>query len=86
MPTPGGLPKPGEVWKRTSKLPPDWKPHVTVFKVLERGRGDYWSMRVNVLSINGATPVYNKDRQLWVDCAYWVSKGELEFLPNYEEA
>lgn len=81
MPTPTGLPKVGEIWKRTVRLPPDWKPHVTVFKVLERGRGDYWSMRVIMLSIDGELPPeFHRGPQLWVDCAYWMSKGELEFV------
>jgi len=81
MPTPTGLPKPGEVWKRTSRLPPDWTPHVTVFRVIERGRGDYWSMRVRVIEIDGEPPSAYHDRpKLWVDCAYWMRCGELELV------
>lgn len=83
MPTPSGLPKVGEVWTRTSSLPPDWQPSVVTVKVLERGGGSYWSLRVEVLSYTVAgvvTPVPERQRvQLWVDASYWHSKGELVF-------
>lgn len=80
MPTPTGLPKPGEVWAKTTRLPPDWKPHVTVFKVKSRGRGEYWSMHVEILTMDGESPSVHFRHQHWVDCAYWMSKGELEFV------
>jgi hypothetical protein len=71
MPTPTGLPRVGEVWERTIKLPPDWAPHVTRFVVLERGRGDYWSMRVYVPG---------KGSSLWVDPAYDMQMGHLKYI------
>ena len=71
MPTPSGLPKTGEVWERTLKLPPDWLPHVTRFVVIERGRGDYWPLRV-------WTPT--RGVVLLVDMSYALQRGELRFL------
>jgi hypothetical protein len=73
MPTPTGLPKVGEVWERTFKLPPDWKPNVIRFVVLERGRGEYWSLRVYV-------PKARNVIQSWVDPAYWFQRGELKYI------
>lgn len=70
MPTPTGLPKVGEVWERTIKLPPEWKPFTYSFVVLERSRGDYWSMRVYA----------NGSEQLWVDPAYSLARGELRYV------
>jgi hypothetical protein len=61
----------GEVWERTVKLPPDWQPQTTRFVVLERGRGDYWSMRVFVPG---------KGRQLWVNPAYAMQMGQLRYI------
>lgn len=76
MPTPTGLPKVGEIWERTYRLPPDWEPNTVRFEVLSRSGGEYWSMRVRVLS-----PVaeFQNPVQLWVDPAYWFSQGELKF-------
>lgn len=71
MPTATGLPKVGEVWERTTKLPPDWKPQTLRFVVLQRGRGDYWSLRVYVPRVG---------EQLWVDPAYWFKLGELKYI------
>lgn len=71
MPTPTGLPKVGETWKHTQKLPPDWKEESTEFVVLERGRGDYWSLRVK----------YPDGRvRLLVDASYFLQKGELTLV------
>jgi|HubBroStandDraft_3_1064219.scaffolds.fasta_scaffold42665_3 hypothetical protein len=75
MPTPGGLPKAGEVWERTIKLPPDWTPSVLRFVVLERTGGEYWALRVWVPGKGPGT-----GRQLWVDPAYWHQRGELAFI------
>lgn len=70
MPTPTGLPKVGEVWERKAWYPGDgWV--TTRFVVLQRGRGDYWSMRVYVPG---------RGRQFWVDPAAWFAKGELKFI------
>jgi hypothetical protein len=74
MPTPGGLPKRGEVWESTRTLPGQ-ETHTTRFVVLERGRGDYWSMRV---FIPGKGP--GKGKQLWVDPAYQMKMGELKYI------
>ncbi len=71
MPTPTGLPKVGEVWERTLKLPPDWTPHVIRFVVLARGTGSYWSLRVYIP---------DKGRELWVDPAYQMKQGELKYI------
>jgi hypothetical protein len=71
MPTPTGLPKVGEVWESTRKLPPDWTPHVTRFVVLERGRGDYWSMRVYIPG---------QGKKLWLDPAYQMMMGGLKYI------
>lgn len=71
MPTPTGMPKVGEVWERTIKLPPHWVPHTIRVVVLERGKGDYWSLRVYTAA--GL-------RQLWVDASYWLMKGELKYI------
>jgi hypothetical protein len=71
MPTATGLPQVGEVWERTIKLPPDWTPHVTRCVVLERGRGDYWSLRVYVPG---------QGTLLWVDPAYWLAHGDLAYV------
>jgi hypothetical protein len=71
MPTPTGLPKVGEVWERTQKLPPDWTPHVTRVVVLYRSRGDYWALRVYIPG---------KGRTLWVDPAAWFARGELKYI------
>lgn len=71
MPTPGGLPKVGEVWERQ---PFDTRKKPQRFVVLARGRGDYWSLRV----------AYQKDgqyvRDLWVDPAYAFSRGMLKYI------
>jgi hypothetical protein len=81
MPTPTGLPKPGEIWTLTVALPPDWTPHVTTFKVLERGRGAYWSMRVSIIDHDGEPPnEFHRSPKLWVDCAYQMSRGQLKYI------
>lgn len=77
MPTATGLPKIGEIWERTSKLPPDWEPVVTRFVVLERSRGDYWSLRVYAHIVGSDQP---GQVRLWVDPSYWLSKGELSYV------
>jgi len=77
MPTPTGLPKVGEVWEKTSKLPKPggrgWDVTVTRFVVLERTSGDSWSMRVHV----------SGDRvkqRWWSDVAYWFSTGCYKYI------
>lgn len=72
MPTAiGGLPRRGEVWERRFRFPPGWELNVVRFVVLERSGGDYWSLRVFVPG---------KGRQLLVDPAYWLSRGELSYV------
>ncbi len=73
MPTPTGLPKVGEVWEMREKLPPDWKEDRFRVVILERGRGDYWYLRVA-----------DKDgkRHLWVDATYYFSQGKLHYIGN----
>lgn len=70
MPTPSGLPKVGEVWERTIKLPPDGRPFTYGFVVLERGRGDYWSLTVHVRG----------RAELWAHASYWLRQGELRYI------
>ena len=67
MPTPTGLPKVGEVWELTTKLPPDWTPHTVRCVVLERGTGSYWSLRVFI-----PKELPRNQRQLWVDASAWL--------------
>ena len=76
MPTPTGLPKVGEVWEKTIKLPPrrqgePWETTVIRFVVLERGRGDYWSLKVYVPGLG---------RDHWVDPAYYFGIGQLKYI------
>lgn len=75
MPTPGGLPKVGEVWELTRKLPPDWSPIVTQFVVLQRTGGSYWSLRVYVRDHRG-----NWVRKLWVDISNDFRLGNLKYV------
>jgi hypothetical protein len=70
MPTPGGLPKTGEVWERAIQLPGRETARARVV-VLERTRGDYWGLRVYVPG---------EGRKLWVDPAYWLSQGWLTYI------
>jgi hypothetical protein len=86
MPTPGGLPKAGEIWERTQRLPTDPQSHTTVFRVIERKPGSYWAIRVQVITIDGKPPRPPNDQpRLWVDASYWWSKGELRYLGTKEE-
>jgi hypothetical protein len=71
MPTKAGKPKVGEIWEHRFRLPPDWELQRHQVIVLEVNRGSYWSMRV--ADNNGI-------RALWVDAAYWFSKGELIYI------
>jgi hypothetical protein len=71
MPTPAGLPRAGEVWERTIKLPQDAQPETVRFVVLHRNGGEYWSLLVWVPG---------QGRQLWVDPAYWLAKGWLRYI------
>jgi hypothetical protein len=80
MPTPTGLPKPGEVWRRTYSLPPDWIPETVTFIVIRRGRGDYFALWVHVHSVNGEPVAPAQQQKLWVDAAYWHSRGELAYV------
>lgn len=70
MPTPAGLPKVGEVWERTVSLPPDWLPYRTRFAVIERGRGDRWSLLVYVPG----------EGRRWVNAAAWLARGQLRHI------
>lgn len=70
MPTPTGLPKVGEVWEHTFKQTgsPDVKRR---FVVMERGRGDYYRLRVYV---------EGEGLRTFLEAAYWMSRGELKFI------
>ena len=65
----GGLPQRGEVWVRTFGYPYKNQEPIA-FVVIERSRGDHWSLRVWIKG---------KGRVLWVDPAYWFSQGELQY-------
>lgn len=81
MPTPGGLPQVGEVWTRTWKLPPDWVEHTQHFVVIQRGRGDYWSLRVGVVTERDGQKFI--ETKLWVDPADWFRRGELKYTGHH---
>ena len=70
MPTPKGLPKVGEVWE---VKPYGQAEHTYRFVVMERSRGDYFSMRV-----------YAPSRQprllLMVDPAYQLRHGWMKYI------
>ena len=70
MPTSTGLPRVGEVWERTYRAA-FGETHSFRFVVLERGRGDYWSLR-------GFIP--GQGKSLWVDASYWLKQGELRYI------
>ena len=73
MPTPTGLPKVGEVWELTRRIP--GSPVTPLrFIVLERGRGDYWAMRVAIREGDH----YRKT--LWVDNAFSMKMGWLAYI------
>ena len=78
MPTATGLPKVGEVWERTNKLPVtgkpgEWDVTVTRFLVLARSGGTNWSLTVHVKGDRQA-------RRLWTEVSYWHSKGDLKYI------
>lgn len=71
MPTPNGLPKVGEVWEyqpTTFGKPSAPKQRVVV---MARGRGDYWSLRVQ-------RP--GEKSRLWVDASYHFKMGQLKYI------
>ena len=38
-------------------------------------------MRVKIIEVDGHEPgEYDRGPKLWVDCAYWFSKGELAYI------
>jgi hypothetical protein len=76
VPTPTGLPKTGEVWERTWRQPPDWQPQSMRFVVLNRGKGDYWSLRVAISQGPGKPYL----REHWVDPAYAFSRNQLKYI------
>lgn len=39
-------------------------------------------MRVQILAVDGKPPQRQGVEKIWVDCAYWFSKGELSYLPD----
>jgi hypothetical protein len=74
MPTAGGLPKRGEVWElRLPKIShADVAPVPVRFVVMERSRGDYWSLHVWSRYLGG--------RKLLAGPAYWFRKGWLQYV------
>lgn len=82
MPTPKGLPKQGEVWEWRHRDFNTGKDAITLFKVHHRGGGLYWSLEVEVLSLDGAKvdlPLRARERT-WVDASYYFKKGEYTFI------
>lgn len=73
MPTATGLPKVGEVWELHIVVLGKPEPK-RQFVVLERGRGDYWSMKVAIPVESGWA------RTFWVDCAHWMKQGWLRYV------
>jgi hypothetical protein len=72
MPTQTGLPRKGEIWERNIKWPGAAKnPEPLQVVILERTRGDYWSLRVHIPG---------EGEKLWVDPAYWFAKGEFTYI------
>lgn len=71
MPTPTGLPRVGEIWDLEIIIP-DRPRKAQRVVVMERGRGDYWSLRV-------WDPAKN-ERLLWVAPAYWLRVGWLKYV------
>ena len=70
MPTPTGLPKVGEVWELSVRIP--GRPVVPQrVVVLERIPGSYWGLRVYT---------ERRERKLWVDPAYWLKVGWLKYI------
>lgn len=78
MPTPTGLPKVGEVWERTTRIysskPTRTRIQKIRFVVMERGRGDYWSMRVAIRKGD------HYKISLWVDPAYAMQQRQLTYI------
>lgn len=72
MPTPTGLPKPGEIWERTIKRPPNFRPESVQFIVLERrGSGSQWSLRVYLK---------NHGERTWVDAGFLFGSREFQYI------
>lgn len=70
MPTPGGLPKVGEVWELAVRIPD--RPVVPQrVVILERSGGEYWAVHV-------WHPT--RGRQLWVDASYHLRVGWFKYL------
>lgn len=88
MPTPAGLPRANEIWERRFQAhgaARDPRREVIRFRVVERGRGDYWSLRVDLIlhTLGGeAVPIeqHVQRRQLWVDASHWFALGELRYI------
>jgi len=67
MPTPTGLPKAGETWAYRGQP----------FTVIQRTRGEYWSLR-----IRWTPPLPGHPVEDWlVDAPWYAARGELAYLP-----
>jgi len=76
MPTPGGLPKPGEHWRLRKRLPKSggqWETITIDMIVVERGTGSFWPLRVR--------DIHTGEVRLWVDASYDFSQGWLTYVP-----
>lgn len=85
MPTATGRPKAGEVWERRVKQPPNWNMQTIGFRVIQRGQGNYWSLRVEILYYSDGPVHAGQRRQLWVDAAAWHARGELHYIKEGEK-
>jgi hypothetical protein len=77
MPTPGGLPKVGEIWeKRVRRMAGSGDP--VRFVVLERTSGSEWGMRVAYIVERDGRKLW--ERTLWVDCSYGLQQGWYKYI------
>src|SRR5512145_2800630 len=83
MPTPGGLPKPGEIWRRTQTLPKagtggrEWETTTVDVEIIERGSGQMWSVQVRLP---------DGQVKLWTEMSYDWSRGNFTFLHSAKSA
>lgn len=77
MPTSTGLPKVGEVWEKQVSLRSGSGEPIR-FVVIQRSRGDEWSMRVAYIVKRNGRKFW--ERRMWTDCAYGLQQGWYKFI------
>ena len=82
MPTQAGLPKSGEIWVRRFTL--RRQPQRIQFRVVQRvGRGNVWSLKVQVLQYSAALPAeLTQPEQTWDDASDWFADGEFTYVTS----